>query len=210
MSAWASALRWAVLTLLTCTLALGVITTRVISDGNEERFAGDKAFDQGDLATALVHARRAATLYAPGAPHVRLAYERMVAIALGSERKGDSELALSAWRAIRSAILETRHIWIVEPELLAMANGNLARLMTRGTSAEARAEAQSWLDRDEAPRAEWVFVLGFGFAATMGGLGWICLRGVSSEGKVRFARIKWAGVLTLIGLACWTLAVLRA
>src|SRR4051812_22237579 len=93
-------------------LVLTVFSARVITEGQAELAESDAAFDRGELASSLDHARRAATLYAPGAPHVERAYERMTALALGAEASGQPKLAFLAWQAMRSAALESRHVFL--------------------------------------------------------------------------------------------------
>ena len=121
-------LRTIALSLLVIVLALAALTARAMLEGRRELAESDAAFDQGDLHGATEHARRAAVLYAPGAPHVPKAYARLTAIAVGAEAAGDRREAESAWRAIRGAALETRHLWIPERAHLARANEALARL----------------------------------------------------------------------------------
>src|SRR5262245_8306252 len=56
-------------------IALGTMTARAVRDGNAELRESDLAFNRGDLGAAVLHARRSATAYAPGAPHTRSALE---------------------------------------------------------------------------------------------------------------------------------------
>lgn len=121
-------LRGIALGLMLAVLALAVVTARAVSNGEAELKKSDVAFDQGRLTAALEHARRAAVDYAPGAPHVARAYARMIAIAVGAEARGKHQLALAAWRAVRGAALETRHLWIPRRRELERANRSLARL----------------------------------------------------------------------------------
>jgi hypothetical protein len=211
-------LRGTLWALLLMALALAAATLGVVVEGERALRESDRAFNQGRVEEALAHAQRAATLYAPGAPHRARAYERMVAIAVGSEKKGDTQISLRAWRAVRGAVLETRHLWVVEPALLSLANENLARLNTQTLAQEAAAvdraqtqgEALELLSRDEAPRAVWVVILALGFAATCAGLAWAALLGVTRRGEVIWDRLRWPGGLIAAGLVCWLLAVFRA
>jgi hypothetical protein len=204
--------------LLLITLALGVVTLNVVTEGERALTKSDAAFDRGEVEEALAQAQRAAMLYAPGAPHRSPAYERMAAIAVGSERQGNSGLALRAWRAIRGAALETRHAWVTEPKWLALANDNLARLQAQGLAKElqladrqaAQQEILGLLQRDESPRVVWVLVLGVGLLLTVLGLGWGIASGVTVDGLVLWERLKGPGLATVIGLVCWMLAVIRA
>lgn len=121
-------LRGVALGLMLAVLALAAVTARAVGDGEAELKKSDVAFNHGRLNAALEHARRAAVDYAPGAPHVARAYARMIAIAVGAEAEGKPELALVAWRAVRGAALETRHLWIPHRRELERANLSLARL----------------------------------------------------------------------------------
>src|SRR4029078_11014960 len=119
----------------------------------------------GDARGAAEHARRAAGWYAPGAPHVRVAYERLMALATTAEGRGDREIALFAWRGVRTAAIETRWLFTPHEEDLGRANQAIARLSAAtprppGTRGEPPAvierEQLEALGRDEAPRAGWV------------------------------------------------------
>jgi hypothetical protein len=190
-------------------LALAALTARMVVEGEAELKTSDAAFDRGDLPDATLHARRAAILYAPGAPHVTGAFERLRAIALGAESLGDVAMARRAWGAVRGAALENRHVTLPHAAELALANANLARLnaLPRGGD---RQVAAKLLARDETPRSPWVLVLGLGFALFASGLVLAAQRGVSPSGEMSRKALAIAGLLALFGVAFWTLAVYRA
>jgi len=197
-------------------LVFAVFSARVISEGESELAASDAAFDRGELTTALDHARRGATLYAPGAPHVQRAYERMTALALGAEASGQAKIAFLAWQAIRGAALESRHVFVPRQAELERANENLARLeaLSRDDSGSERPKIQNRalarLSADDAPDPVWIAVLGAGFLLALGGLGLFAFRGLNPSGKVSFRRARWGVLLFAIGAACWTLAAYKA
>jgi hypothetical protein len=178
--------------------------------------ASDAAFDSGDLRPALEHARRSATLYAPGAPHVERAYERLIAIALGAEAAGQPKTAFLAWQGVRSAALESRHIWVSHPAELERANQNLARLeaLARETGdadrGKVQQQASSRLEADSAPAPGWIAVLGAGFLLALAGLALFAFQGLDKAGKVRARRAQVGLALFAIGAACWTLAAYKA
>jgi hypothetical protein len=109
-------------------VVFGIAATRTLEMGAGEMSVSDRAFDAGELDRAVRHARRAAALYAPGAAHVDAAYARLRAVALGAERTRDLTLARGAWRAMRAASLESRHVWQPHAASLAEAEASLARL----------------------------------------------------------------------------------
>ena len=66
-------------------LVLVVFGWRSSSQARAAMLESDAAFNAGEIRPATAHARRAATLYVPGAPHVDQAYARLFAIARGAE-----------------------------------------------------------------------------------------------------------------------------
>ncbi len=200
-------------------LALGAITGRVIWAGETEIAASSTALQQGDLREATTRARRAAGWYAPGAPHVRVAYERLVAIATAAEGHGDRDLALLAWRGIRTAAIESR--WLVTPHEteLDRANRAIARIESAaprppGTRTEPpqRIEQQQLnaLLRDEAPRVPWVVALVLAFFAWAGGLAWAVQRMARAPEGRTLAHARVGFFVALAGIAVWVVALFRA
>lgn len=193
-----------------------VFSARVIVEGESELAESDAAFNRGELTTALDHARRGATLYAPGAPHVQRAYERMTALALGAEASGQPKIAFLAWQAIRGAALESRHVFLPRQAELERANENLARLEALGRDSAAsdrpknQSQALARLNADGAPDPAWIAVLGGGFLLALVGLALFALRGLNPTGKVSFQRARLGLLLFAIGAACWTLAAYKA
>ena len=199
--------------LLTGVLSVTLLGWRAISEGEAEMARSDAAFNEGDLPTSLLHARRAAVLYVPNAPHVRRAYGRLTAIAIGAESRGDTLAARAGWRAIRGAALETRHVWVPERQQLDQANRNLARLSQPTPDARARVQrekALALLSRDTAPQPSWMVVLAVGFALAAVGLGVLGARGVNAAGQLRRRPALVGGLITLLGIAGWALAVTSA
>jgi hypothetical protein len=217
MKSW---LRIATLVALAGVLTVAVATLRSIATGQAEMEKSDRAFDQGDLPRATLHARRAATLYAPAAPHVPAAYERLVAIAVGAEAAGQAEIAQTAWRAVRGAALETRHVHVPHAEELERANENLARLQAQvsvasrpatGGALRARyARALGELEREHGPSTAWTAALLLGYALCACGLAWLAWRGVSREGGLVWSSGRYGLVIALLGVVCSALAVWQA
>jgi hypothetical protein len=195
---------------------VAALTGRVILEGQAELAASDTAFDAGDLRPALEHARRSATLYAPGAPHVERAYERLIAIALGAEAAGLPKTAFLAWQGVRSAALESRHVWVAHATELERANQNLSRLeaLARGSGdteqGKVQQQALARLDSDSAPAPGWIAVLGTGFLLALAGLALFAFQGLDKAGKVSVRRAQLGLALFAIGAACWTLAAYKA
>ncbi len=198
---------------------VGAITARVLWAGESEIAASTTALLQADLREAATRARRAAGWYAPGAPHVRVAYERLVAIATAAEGHGDRDLALLAWRGIRTAAIETR--WIITPHEsdLDRANRAIARIEaaaprppgTRTDSPQRIEQRQiTALLRDEAPRVPWVVALVAAFVAWAGGAAWAVRRANRAPEGRAFARARPSILVALAGMTLWVVALFRA
>jgi hypothetical protein len=200
-------------------LLVAAATARVIGAGEREIAASTAGLRSGDAHAAAEHARRAAGWYAPGAPHVRVAYERLLALGTTAEGLGDRETALYAFRGVRTAALETR--WIVTPHEadLDRADRAIARLEAAaprppGTRNEPPAAieraALSDLARDEAPRTGWVVALVGAAAAWIGGAIWVVRRGVTAGAQIGWGRAAPGLAVTAAGVGIWLLAIWRA
>lgn len=204
---------------LAALFCLGAVLTRVFWDGRVALAAGDAAVARGDTAEAIASWRRAARWYAPGAPHVAGAYERLEALARRSEEAGDLSTALEAWRAIRSSALATRSFYVPYAERLAAANERIARLMARLEGPDAdpgKSEAErrdfhlSLLLRDPAPRTGWTILALVGFAAWIGGGLLFAFRGLGPDDRLDRRQAIRAGLLVAAGLLSWMLGLYRA
>jgi hypothetical protein len=211
MNARAVWLRRVAFGLLLAVLLFAALTARVVAEGEGELAKSDAAFDRGNLRDAILYARRAAVLYAPGAPHVARAFARLRAIALGAESTGQLDAARQAWGAARAAALETRHFSTPRAEDLARANASLIRL-AGGPEASpgAREQVTKALSRDDAPDAVWVVVLGAGFALFAAALGSLVLGGIAPSGALNPRGVALSAALAVAGVVAWGLAVYRA
>lgn len=198
---------------------VAAVTGRVIVAGEREIALSTAALRAGDPHEAALHARRAAGYYAPGAPHVRVGYERLVALAVKAESAGDRATAMFAWQGVRTAAIETR--WIVTPHAadLERANAEIARLQAAearplGTRTEPvkviERDALLALSRDEAPHVPWVIALVLGLSAWAAGAALLVRRGVTRSGEVVWSRAGTALALTAAGVLVWLLAIWRA
>ncbi|MBM4357625.1 MAG: hypothetical protein FJ096_05885 [Deltaproteobacteria bacterium] len=196
-------------------LSLAIWTARVVWGGEQAIASSDAALSNGQPDEAIVQARRAASLYAPGAPHVAFAYRRLTALAVAAEENHRRETALFAWRAVRQASLDTR--WIVAPHEAdrMRADREIARLLALGpherVGPDARIEARQLmlLANDERPRLLWVASLLLGLFVAAGGFARAATR-VSGAGKVDWSLAKGPLVAVALGIACWALGWWRA
>ncbi|MFO0759086.1 MAG: hypothetical protein U0359_21520 [Byssovorax sp.] len=200
-------------------LLVAAATGRVIYAGEGEIAASTACLKAGDPHGAAEHARRAAGWYAPGAPHVRVAYERLIALATTAEGLGDRDTAVFAWEGVRMAAIETRSILSAHQAELDRANKELARLAASaprppGTRTEPPAKIEreqlEALARDESPRTVWVAGLVLAALGWIGGAVWVVRRGVGATGRMDWKRALPGLVVTGAGVALWLLSIWRA
>jgi hypothetical protein len=181
-------------------VVFALLAQRTMSRGEDEMRASDRAFDSGRLELAVLHARRAATAYVPGARHVASGYERLRAVARGAERERDIPLARSAWGAVRAAAIESRHLWQPHPDALGEADAELARL-----SGGARFAAAGRLEGlPVAPLG------GLVLGASAAFLGWGAWRSAAGLGAGERPRARLALLAGLVGVIVWGAALLSA
>jgi hypothetical protein len=200
-------------------LVVGAATARVVSSGEREVALSTAALEAGDAHAAAEHARRAAGWYAPGAPHVRVAYERLLALGTAAEGLGDRDMALYAFRGVRTAAIETR--WLVAPheDDRDKADRAIARLSARAPRAPGlRTEPPATLEReqlealarDEAPRTGWVVALVAGALTWAAGAIAVARRAVGATGIFDVRRALPGLAAAGAGVALWLLAIWRA
>jgi hypothetical protein len=202
------ALGWAACVVV---LFFGVATLRAVLDGEREIAASDVAFDANDLHATIQHARRAASAYAPGAPHVERGYRRLLAVARGAEATGRPEIAMLAWQAERAAVLESASFWHPFSERLEEANRNLARLSASKSLEEAeRSETAQRLFKqaqsESSERTPWGALLAVGLLVAALGLGWFAARALAPNGRIEWLRGRWGLLTFALGAALWAVA----
>ena len=126
-------------------VALAVVTTRAVHEGDELLRDADAAIRRQDWNEASVRSRAAASWYVPGAPHVAGAYARLLHVARTSEALHDRDAALFAWRAMRSVAEQTSWLLQTHPHERALADQAIARLAADEALPPPRDEANAKL-----------------------------------------------------------------
>jgi hypothetical protein len=199
-------------------VALGAATARAERSGEKEIELSTAALKAGDPHGAAEHARRAAGWYVPGAPHVSVAYDRLLALGKTAEGLGDRDTALYAFRGVRTAAIETR--WLVTPHEadLALADRSIARIEAEAPRAPAhRNDPPSAVEReqlaalalDDAPETAWVVALVAGALAFAAGAA-VVARAIGPTGVLSWRRGLPGIVVGVVGAALWLIAVWRA
>lgn len=203
--------------MLAVVLVLGAITARVVVAGELEIAASTEALEAGDPVEATIRARRAASWYAPGAPHVGVAYERLMTLGREAETRRRRDVALLAFEGVREASTATR--WLVTPHAadVAEADRAIARLRARDERPPATAsEPEAAIEREllqglaARPGPSRVVSLGLGasFVAWAAGLAWVLRRAVDATGRLDRRRALPGVALAVLGAAAWVVLLL--
>ena len=211
-------LSWRAYLALALALCL-VVVARVTLYARRELLAGRAALAAGRADVGVRHLRRAAHLYLPSSPYTREAYDTLESFARESETRGQSDRALSAWRAVRSSALATR--WLVVPhrDRLDRANRHIARLMSslpappedRGVARERLEERHlALLQEDRAPEPAWVVLLGAGLALWLGAAVWAARHAFDDDDRPLGQPLARAAGVFALGVALFLIALHRA
>lgn len=194
-----------VIVALSCLLLL--IAGRVVVSARSELAEAEQLLAAKDREAAVVHFRRAARWYAPFSPfHVR-ALERLGELGQAAERAGEVELALSAYRALRGAILATRSTYVPERARLEAANRRIAALMSKqpapGMDA-GKSEKQLYeehlalLTKVPGPNVFWSCVLLLGFVCWVSSAFALSIRAIDDEERWVASELRrWGGMIAL-------------
>jgi len=191
-------------------------SVRLVGEGRAALAASDAAFAQGDVTAAVVHARSAARAYVPFATHTEQGWLKLREIAQKSERRGDTEAALFAWRALLSAATGTRPFSTVTDQARADAEASVARLSAASlasTHAGSRGKREPGVESamtaaDLVPRVGWGALLLTGACLWWGAGLRLTSRGWGTDGRLVQREVRVAGGMAFAGLLAWLTGLL--
>lgn len=198
---------------------LAVVATRVVVSSHDDLVAGRTSLAGDDVDAAIVHFRRAARGYTPANPYCADALTQLMTIADASEREGEIDRALMAYRAARSAILATRSFYTPHTAVLDAANARIASLMAAepapaidaGKSKEQlEREHLALLQQDTQPKLFWSLVLLCGFVTWVGAAFALASKGFETDGRFNAPVAKRYVVMIALGFAAFVIGLLNA
>ncbi len=193
-----------------------MLVSHARAEGERELRTAESFAAAGKTDQAISHARRAAGWNVPYSPHVPAAYDKLIALARGSEARGDPAVALSAWRAVRHAALSSRWFAVSHEEHLYQADTAIARLSARqtafaGIAAPPQDELQNTLAdslaREIHPHAAWAALMVAGFFALCTGLAQAVLRGAGGPTGYTWPKVRIGAALAAAGAAAWAAGI---
>lgn len=190
---------------------IAALAVRLVGEGRDALAQGDAAAAEGRIGDAIAGWETAARRYLPLAPHVDDAYARLTSLA-GREHRH----ALSAWRAVRSAALATRHLWTPHADELAAANAAIAELASRdpegaaaaGPDAAARKQLHTERLAGDRRAGTGALLLAIaGIACWLAGIGLVIRRGFDPAGQLARRPALTGAAVSVLGLAAWALGL---
>lgn len=198
---------------------MAALVLRVVHDSRSELREGERLRKAGHVETAVAHYRRAARAYVPGNPFDEAALEALARMADEAEGRGDTQLALRAYRSIRAGILATRSFYTPHAARLRAANARIADLTASlppppmdadKTRQQLRKEHLELLQHFDGPRVAWALVSLAGFVMWVGGAFGFSVRGFDERnGLIRRPACRW-GTLVVVGLGLFVLGLALA
>jgi hypothetical protein len=171
-----------------------------------------QAFEStGDFDLAIVVYRQAIRWYSPGSGPVDTSVERLLALANQLENDESPELALVAYRALRTAIYGIRSVVSPYSDRLPSIESRIADLMAVQEGAPKlsddwetrKAQHEALLAKDIAPHLGWSLVAVFAFLGWIGTLFGLAFRGFDDDSGALLPAnaAPWvAGVLLTLGV----------
>lgn len=202
--------------LLLAAALFALITARVVISARAELHEAERLLADDDRDAAIVHLRRAARWYAPLSPYHVRALEHLRELGRAAEQAGDTERALSAYRALRGAILATRSTYVPERPQLEAANRRIALLMAKqerpgmdaGKSEQRLYEEHlALLSPIPGPSVFWSCVLLFGFVCWTSAAFALSMRGLDDEERWVPRELKRWGGLIGVGFSLFLLGM---
>jgi len=157
-------------------LLFAMLSGRALYSTNVELDRADALRAGGNNELALDHYRRGATWMFPGNVRARQALEALLEIGTEAEARGESALALAAFRSTHAAVMSTRSFYEPNADLREVADAHIARLMSTGVTPPV--DAHLAVDAREAMylamlRADRDVSLGWAWLALAGFAAWV-------------------------------------
>lgn len=210
---WALRLAWAV------ALVVSGLVVRAWSSSSTELSAAEQHRAAGDLERAVTHYRRAAAWWFPGNERSGAALDALIDIGVDAASRGDSTLALAAFRSARAAIMSARHLTVPNEDLLRRIDREIATLMARGTvppldaaqdESERRSLYLSQLSLRRDVQVGWTWLAIFGLVAFVRGVARFGTRGIDETGRWQRREVHRSFAWTAAGLLAYCVGLALA
>ena len=205
-------------TIMTATIMLLMVFFKVYYSSMKEFHLGEDAFHKRDLNMAITHFERAIHWYTPFNQYVSGSAKGLWEIGEMAEKQNDSEVALLAYRTLRSGFYAVRSFYTPYKDWIDKCNEKISAILasqevpsgsdTGKSFEERKREALKTLKTESAPHVGWSIFLEIGF------VGWVaCTILLIFHGIKRGfeGRKTWLlGILTIFFYMMWIAGLMRA
>jgi tetratricopeptide (TPR) repeat protein len=209
-----------VLHILSMLLVLAcVLFVKVSSSAKREFALGEEAYKGGGYKEAITHYERAIKWYTPFSRSVRLAVERLWEIGNAAEDQTDFNLALEAYRSLRSSLYAIRSFYLPFKAWIPRSEAKIASLMARTSHAEGQGAEKlqrdttrftQILQRKKAPQMGGTVLVVIGFLGWIGAsIGFIWCMCAHNSMKIWRQGLLWGSCITGF-FAMWIVGMLLA
>jgi hypothetical protein len=173
-----------------------VVVGRAVYEARSELAAADTYRQTGETTRAIEHYRRTLRWSFPFSSHTEDAIVALESMARQSEASGDVAASLLAWRSLAGGFTATRFLYSGDAPARAMADEQIARLLTlhRAAAIDANlsdpqliADHRRLLGQIVSPDPWWGTLLLVGFAGWIGCLIVVTRRGFDPAGHLRWS-----------------------
>lgn len=193
--------------------------TKVYLSSRSEYLKAVEASQSRGVKAAITHYQRSIQWYAPLNRYVTDSARGLWEIGQGAEGRGEGELALEAYRTLRSALLSTRSLYTPHADWIERCNERIASLEASRPASKAnqgksfqqrKAEGLQLLEKTHAPDPFWSFVLEMGFLGWVGGALGFIFKAITEEGGLHRRKALYWGGLIVFCYALWIIGMARA
>jgi hypothetical protein len=197
-------------------VVLTILAARVVLSSRAELAQAEELSARGDVEASVAHYRRAARWYVPFGPSSEAALDALERIGAAAEARGDTALALAAYRSIRAAALGSRSFYVPHADRLREANERIAALMASlppppieaGSTEEERREAHlALLEAPVGPSPGWSVIALVGLATWILAAFLFATRGVGDDDRLVGREARMWGALFAFGLCLFVLGL---
>lgn len=198
---------------------LALVLGRVASESRTELAAANAYHEEGQIALATEHYRRAIRWAFPLSPYTAEAIAALESLAERLEADGDAPGALSTWRSLSGGLAATRYLYSGSHPARENANDQIARLLAthQSTAVDANlsveqlaADHRRLLSEEISPDPWWGALLLLGMSVWVGALAVMARRGFDSAGRFRWASARGPLWGAFVGFVSFALGLLFA
>jgi hypothetical protein len=200
-------------------VVFALLCGRALYSTHVELSRAESLHEGGNNELAVDHYRRAATWMFPGNVRARQALESLIEIGVAAEARGESVLALAAFRSVHAAVMSTRSFYEPNADLRELADTHIAHLMSVGVTPpmdahlspdEREATYLAMLRENRDVSLLWAWVALLGFIAWVSGAWLFAARAIDTAHALIPSEARRWSTLFVVGFGAFVLGLALA